>query len=174
MVQLTGVNKNVQTKAVPLSHALCNGFPTQSCKTTPISKVGVCSFLLVDKKHRNSPKDNMPLITKLGNLHEIVWVHPVWNCVRVICPPPKSGPPGPHITRDVGPGGPYYTMIWALRAQNSSDMGTFRYLGPLCIQMKSYISTRQCASQTSSIRFWKYFQSIFCFHMLPIFLSLCL
>ena len=47
--------------------------------------------------------------------------------VRVIWGPPKSGPPGPHITRDMGPGGPYYTSdMGPWGPQNSSDMGTFR------------------------------------------------
>ena len=65
--------------------------------------------------------------------------------------------------RDMRPGGLYYTSDmgpWV--PQNSSDMGTFRWFGA---SLYSLSTRQQCASQTSSIRFWKYLHKILCFHM---------
>ena len=77
--------------------------------------------------------------------------------------PPQIGLPGPHITRDMRPRGPHYTSDMGPWGPHiTSDMGTFWWFGAPLHSHEKLSTRQQCASQTSSIRFWKY---IFCFNM---------
>ena len=86
------------------------------------------------------------------------------RCPRDIPPPQNRNPLGP-ISREIcGPGGPIPLVIWGLGGPRTLVIwGPFSDLGPQPLNSNEKLSTRQqCASQT---RFWKHFQTIFCFHM---------